>query len=270
LTKRWTPDFMTYASVARGARGGGQNGPGAPNLTYKGDTVWTYEIGSKASALDGRLTANVAAFYNDYKNFIGANALAPSTILNPATGQPVGFVAINLNSGDVKSYGAEAELAFNVNRLWRVYANATLLHARVTDASEFQQTTGYAYPGDRILFVPDANYAVGTNLRLPFHGEQALVLDANVVAKGSRTGASLDAASVPVLDAYRLVNASLTWQGGPLEVGVFATNLFDEKYLETYLDASLLRRAGLPGPLISNLAVQTARRRVGLRGTVRF
>ena len=270
LTKRWTPTFMTYASVARGARGGGQNGPGAPNLIYKGDTVWTYEIGSKASALGGRLTANVAAFYNDYKNFIGANALAPSTILNPATGQPVGFVAINLNSGDVKSYGAEAELSFNINRLWRVYANATLLHARVTDASEFQATTGYAYPGDRILFVPDANYAVGTNVRLPFHGDQALVLDANVVAKGSRTGASLDAASVPVLAPYHLVNASLTWQGGPLEVGVFATNLFDEKYLETYLDASLLRRAGLPAPLVSNLAVQTPRRRVGLRGTVRF
>ena len=270
LTKRWTSDFMTYASVARGVRGGGQNGPGAPNLTYRGDSVWTYEVGSKASALDGRLTANVAAFYNDYKNFIGANALAPSTILNPATGQPVGFVAINLNSGDVKSYGAEAELAFNVSKLWRVYANATLLHARVTDASEFRATTGYAYPGDRILFVPDANYAIGTNVRVPFYKDQAIVLDTNVVAKGQRTGASLDATSVPILDAYHLVNASVAWQAGPLEVAAFATNLFNEKYIETYLDASLLRRAGLPAPLVSNLAIQSPRRRIGIRGTVRF
>ena len=270
LTKRWTPEFMTYASVAKGVRGGGQNGPGAPNLTYQGDSVWTYEIGSKASAFDGRLTANVAAFYNDYKNFIGANALAPSTIRNPATGQPVGFVAINLNSGDVESYGAEAELSFNVNRLWRVYGNATLLHARVTDASQFRNTTGYAYPGNRILFVPDANYAVGTNVRLPFHDDQAIVVDANLIGKGSRTGASLDAASVPLLEAYRIVNASVTWQAGPIEVGAFATNLFDEKYLETYLDPSLLRRAGLPAPLVSGLAIQTPRRRVGIRGTVRF
>jgi iron complex outermembrane receptor protein len=270
LTKRWTSDFMTYASVARGVRGGGQNGPGAPNLTYRGDSVWTYEVGSKASAFDGRLTANVAAFYNDYKNFIGANALAPSTILNPATGQPVGFVAINLNSGDVKSYGAEAELAFNVNKLWRVYANATLLHARVTDASQFRATTGYAYPGDRILFVPDANYAIGTNVRVPFYKDQAIVIDTNVVAKGRRTGASLDAASVPILDAYHLVNASVAWQAGPLEVAAFATNLFNEKYIETYLDASLLRRAGLPAPLVSNLAIQSPRRRIGIRGTVRF
>ncbi len=270
LTKRWTPDFMTYASVARGVRGGGQNGPGAPNLTYRGDSVWTYEVGSKASALDGRLTANVAAFYNDYKNFIGANALAPSTILNPATGQPVGFVAINLNSGDVESYGAEAELSFSISKLWRVYANATLLHSRVTDARQFQAVTGYAYPGDRILFVPDANYAVGTNLRLPFHGDQAIVLDTNVVAKGARTGGSLDAASVPILSPYYLVNASLGWQAGPLEVAAFATNLLNEKYVETYLDASLLRRAGLPAPLVSNLAIQSPRRRIGIRGTIRF
>ncbi len=270
LTKRWTPGFMTYASVARGVRGGGQNGPGAPNLTYDGDSVWTYEIGSKTSAFGGRLTANVAAFYNDYRNFIGANALAPSTIRNPATGQPAGFVAINLNSGDVESYGAEAELAFNINKAWRVYANATLLHARVTDSSQFRAITGYAYPGDRILFVPDANYAIGTNLRLPFHDDQALVLDTNLIGKGARTGASLDAASVPILKAYHLVNASLTWQGGPIEVGAFATNLFNEKYLETYLDPSLLRRAGLPAPLVSGLAVQTARRRVGIRGTIRF
>jgi iron complex outermembrane receptor protein len=270
LTKRWTPDFMTYASVAKGVRGGGQNGPGAPNLTYQGDSVWTYEVGSKASAFGGRLTANVAAFYNDYKNFIGANALAPSTILNPATGQPVGFVAINLNSGDVESYGAEAELSFNINKLWRVYGNATLLHARVTDASQFRNITGYAYPGNRILFVPDANYAVGTNLRLPFNQDQAIVFDANLIGKGSRTGASLDAASVPLLEAYHLVNASVTWQAGPLEVGAFATNLFDEKYLETYLDPSLLRRAGLPAPLVSGLAIQTPRRRIGIRGTVRF
>jgi iron complex outermembrane receptor protein len=62
----------------------------------------------------------------------------------------------------------------------------------------------------------------------------------------------------------------VSWQAGPLEVAAFATNLFNEKYIETYLDASLLRRAGLPAPLVSNLAIQSPRRRIGIRGTVRF
>lgn len=54
LQKRWSPDFMTYASTARGVRGGGQNAPGSPNLIYRGDSVWTYEVGTKLSAFNRR------------------------------------------------------------------------------------------------------------------------------------------------------------------------------------------------------------------------
>lgn len=263
LTKKWTPEFMTYASVARGVRGGGQNGPGAPNLIYGNDSVWTYEVGAKTSALGGRLAANVAAFYNDYSDFIGANALAPST-----TG--VGFVAINLNSGKVKSYGLESELNFRIMPDWRLYSNATLLHARVTDSRQFLATTGYAYPGNRILFVPDANYTVGTNYQLRLSQDHALVFDANVVAKGDRVGGSLNAASVPVLEHYYLTNGSLTYRTQRFEIGLWATNLFNEKYVESYLDKSLLQRAGVPAVLVNNLVIQGYRRRVGVRGTVKF
>ncbi|MET0270495.1 MAG: TonB-dependent receptor, partial [Sphingomonas sp.] len=73
LSQKWTPDVMTYASVAKGVRGGGQNGPGAPNLIFDGDDVWTYEAGVKLTALDRRLSLDAAVFYNDYNNFIGQN-----------------------------------------------------------------------------------------------------------------------------------------------------------------------------------------------------
>lgn len=270
LTKRWTPEFMTYASVARGVRGGGQNGPGAPNLIYRGDSVWTYEVGTKASALDGRLQGNVALFYNDYKDYIGPNALAPSTIIDPSTGQPAGFVAVNLNTGDAETYGAEAELNFQATRDLRLYGNLTLLHARVTDASQFLATTGFEYPGNRVPFVPALTYAVGANLRLPFTDKHAVVVDANVVGKGRRFSNSLDIASQPFLESYNLVNASVGWQTTHFDVALFATNLFNEKYIESYLDKSFLGRAGLPAPLVNNLVIQGNRRRVGLRGTVRF
>jgi iron complex outermembrane receptor protein len=35
LTQRWTDNWMTYASIARGFRGGGANSPGAPNPIWK-------------------------------------------------------------------------------------------------------------------------------------------------------------------------------------------------------------------------------------------
>ena len=269
LTKRWTPTFMTYASVARGVRGGGQNGPGSPNLTYRGDSVWTYEVGTKTTTFNNRLTGNVSAFYNDYSDFIGPNALAPSTFLTPG-GQPVGFVAINLNTGTVKSYGAEVELNLRISRALQLYANGTYLHARVTDSTEFLQTTGYAYPGDRIAFVPTVNYTVGGSYRLALPHDQGLLLDGNMIYKGRRVAPSLDAASIPYLESYRLVNASIGWQTSYFDVALFATNLFNEKYLESYLDKSLLGRAGVPGFLANNLEIPGSRRRIGLRGTIRF
>ncbi|RZM16455.1 MAG: TonB-dependent receptor, partial [Sphingomonas sp.] len=47
ITRHWSDQLMTYASVARGYRGGGFNAPTAPIRQYKGDSAWTYEIGSK-------------------------------------------------------------------------------------------------------------------------------------------------------------------------------------------------------------------------------
>lgn len=263
LTKHWSEALMTYGSVARGFRGGGQNGPGAPNLIYRGDSVWTYELGTKMFALDNKLSLDASVFYNDYKDFIGPNALAPST-----TG--VGFVAINLNAGDVETYGFEAEAIYQIKDNWNVRGNVTLLNARVTDSSQFQATTGFPYPGDRILLVPDWNFNVGTNYGWEIGVADRLVFDAAVIGKGDRTGATFDATDVPVMPEYYLVNTSLAWQHDNVEIALFATNLFDEKYQEVFIDSSVLSRAGFPPALASDVAIQGARQRIGIRASLAF
>ena len=202
-------------------------------------------------------------FYNDYSDFIGPNALARST-----TG--AGFVAVNLNSGHVNSYGLELEASYTPTTLLRVYGNATLLHARVTDATEFRQTTGYDYAGNRIPFVPSLNFTAGVTDRVPLGSSDNLLLDANVVFKGRRQADSLDATRVPFLAPYALANGSIGWQHGGFELAAFTTNLFNSKYLETYLDSSLLSRAGLPAPLAQNLGILGQRRRVGVRASFKF
>ncbi|WP_262692571.1 TonB-dependent receptor [Kordiimonas aestuarii] len=261
LTKNWNEDVMTYASVARGVRGGGQNGPGAPNLIYRGDSVWTYELGTKLTTADKSFSLDAAVFYNDYKHFIGQNALAPST-----TG--AGYVAVNLNSGTVHSYGAEAEMHWQLTSNWRIDASATLLHARIVDGSEFEDTTGYALPSDRIIFTPDWNFSLGTNYVVPV-GDNELAFDLGLVGKGSRMGSSLDPDVAPLLETYYLVNGSITWRMERFEVAAFVSNLFNDKYMESYIDQSLLVRAGLAA-VAQNLGLQGERRRIGVRATVRF
>ena len=262
LTKHWTPDVMTYASISRGFRGGGSNGPGSPNPIYKGDSVWTYEVGAKTESQDHRLSADVAVFYNDYNDFIGQNSLAAST-----TG--VGFVAINLNTGHVQSYGVEIEAQYRpIDRL-AFSTGITLQHARITDGSEYVQTTGMPLPSDRILFQPDWNFYANASYTYPI-GADDLRWDGTLIGKGDRVGSTLSPASVPKLDPYYLVNTSLTYTHGRIELSLFATNLFNEKYLESYLDSSLLTTAGFPAFLAHNLGIQGDRRRVGVRVGYKF
>jgi iron complex outermembrane receptor protein len=263
LTKHWTPDVMTYASVAKGVRGGGQNSPGAPNLIFRGDSVWTYEVGSKLTALDRKLSLNADVFYNDYSNFIGPNGIAPST-----TG--AGFVTVNLNAGHVTSYGLEAELNWNVTERLNLYGSATYLHARITNQDEYVAVAGYRLPGDHIPFVPDWNFATGVNYKIPLKYDDKLTLNVNEVAKGSRRGGSLDVNSEPILKAYELTNASITFDHGGLEIAAFATNLLNKKFLENYFDKSYLSRAGFTGPLVINLSIPGERRRIGVRASVKF
>jgi len=263
LTRHWTSDVMTYASVARGSRGGGQNPPGSPNLIYKGDNVWTYELGTKLSLLDHRLTTNADVFYNNYNNFIGPNAIAPST-------SGIGFVTVDLNAGHVTSYGFEDETNWNVTNAWNLHGSLTLLHARVTNDQEFIQVSGYALPGTRIPFVPDWNFLVGSSYKVPLSSGDDIVFNADEVAKGSRTGGSLDPTVDPLLKPYYLFNPSVTYHHQNLEVALFGTNVFNYRYLENYFDKSYLARAGFTGNLVTSLSTPGERGRYGIRFTMKY
>ena len=260
LTKHWTSNWMTYASISRGFRGGGSNGAGAPNPIYQGDSVWTYELGAKFETDDHKLSLDADVFYNDYSNFIGQNSLAPT-----AGGS---FVAVNLNTGQVESYGAEAEVDWRPTQRWDFNAGVTLLHARITNGSEYVDTTHMPLPDNRILFTPDWNFDLNGSYTQPI-GDDSLRFDGTLIGKGDRVGSTLTPTSVPVLPAYLLVNTSITYTHGRYELALFATNLTNTKYFESYLDSSLLSTAGL-GAYAHDLGVLADLRRVGVRASYKF
>ena len=57
-------------------------------------------------------------------------------------------------------------------------------------------------------------------------------------------------------------NTALTYRRDALTVGLFANNLFDEEYFESYIDGSLLAALGL---LDQNLGILGHGRNVGVR-----
>ncbi len=67
---------LLYASVNRGAKGGGWSAPTSgfvdpSTLPYKAETLTSYELGVKSTFLDGAARINAATFYYDYKDYQG-------------------------------------------------------------------------------------------------------------------------------------------------------------------------------------------------------
>jgi len=114
---RFSDEFLAYASVSTGFKGGGVNprpffGPSTGECdapTYAGgpcnqiksfnpETIRTYEVGFKADLLDRRLRLNGAAFFNEYSNIILQLSACPeSPCLLPA----------NVGAADVKGFELE-------------------------------------------------------------------------------------------------------------------------------------------------------------------
>ena len=274
ITRHWNSDLMTYASVARGSRGGGFNPPAVPlNLrTYKGDSAWTYELGTKYTSPDRRISLAAAAFYNDYKNYIGLNSIL---------GLPVGFTTIDLNSGDVETYGIEVEGVFRVTPQWTLSGGGSLMRARLVNTDIYSETTatptdpdGRTLASNRLAFQPDWNFSLNSDYVVPL-GDGDLTFNANLVGKGARIPASIrqETPEFPghpelrELKGYVLTNGSITYRINNIEVGAFVNNLFNTKYYESYIERTTLVLAGLPS---SDVGIMGDKRRYGVRTRIRF
>jgi iron complex outermembrane receptor protein len=257
VTRKWTPDLMTYVSVARGYRGGGFNAPTAPTRTYRGDSAWTYEAGAKYSSPGFNLSSSV--FYSDYKDYIGLNSIAPA-----AGG---GLVTVDLNTGDVESYGVEIEAMVRPVQAWTLRGGFTWMHARITDDSAYTATTGRRLSSDRLTFQPDWTASFASDYRIDTGGDSDVTLSAGLVGKGKRLAATLNETTPTFLDSYWLTNASIAYRTGPVEVALFANNIFNTEYFESYIEKTTLALAGLPA---SDLGITGDRRRYGVRASLKF
>lgn len=108
LTYEDDPEHILYASAAKGFRTGGTNPvrPASCDPTsihpYAGDSLWSYELGTKDTLLDRRLRFDGSAFYILWRN-MQSDAVAPCTypdIVNAGSATSRGFdLSIDLAAG---------------------------------------------------------------------------------------------------------------------------------------------------------------------------
>ena len=234
-----TPDHMVYGMVAKGFRPGGlvpstpAGVPGGgsldcladlkaidPNLTldatrrFKSDSLWNYEIGTKTTWLDRRLTLNAAAFYIKWKDIQQQILLA------------CGF-QYRANAGAAESKGGEFELHARPTASLDVSLGVGYQDAKITAASSGGAVSPQQ-PGSPIYQVPDwtANGAISYTTVLT--SAWSLVSGAD----WSHVGKSFSGNNNPVdpreRAAYDLINARLAFVHGSMEFAVVGKNLSNE------------------------------------------
>jgi iron complex outermembrane receptor protein len=93
---------MVYASVSTGYKSGGLQDGGRP---YGAETLTNYEVGNKATFLDGKLRWNNALYYERFKDF---------QFSAPVTNVDGTHSLATSNAEGAKVYGLESEIAYKV------------------------------------------------------------------------------------------------------------------------------------------------------------
>jgi len=222
LEYRPAADLLLYANVSRGARNGGLNSPvtasffptpeeQAEALTFDKDEVTAYEVGVK-STLAQRLVVNASLYYNDFADI--------QVLLREAAS---GFGYFE-NGPDARILGAELAMTWRASDNWDLFLRA----ARID--TDFRQTivTGAApldiQKGDRLPFVPDYSFNVGTQATYPV-GDGNIVGRLDFMKTASQVG---NVETQAELGGYHRLDLRLGYERDNWSATLFAENLTNE------------------------------------------
>jgi iron complex outermembrane receptor protein len=224
-------DIMVYTLAARGFRPGGlvPSIPGnatsdplgcfaqlqalgytsaAQTKHYESDHLWNYEIGSKTSWADNRVTLNAAAFFIDWPNIQELVAL------------PCGF-QFRANAGAAQSKGGDLDLHARPLEHLDLSTGIGYQHARITKTTpESPQQVG-----DRVYQVPDWTANVSGAYTVPVSGNANIVSTLTWTYVGDSTSANVTPASPRIRPSYALLDTRIAYELGAYEVAFVGKNL---------------------------------------------
>ncbi|WP_167541092.1 TonB-dependent receptor [Janthinobacterium agaricidamnosum] len=217
---RLDQDHMLYASAGKGFRYGGNNQPvpfklcgvNAPT-TFAPDSLWNYEVGSKNTLLDHRMTFNVSAYVIEWSDVQVFNKL-PCTYY------------YTLNAGKIRSQGLELETAFKLTRRATFGLSASYNNAYAKDTVVTGIAAQNIPAGSRTPYAPHfaANATVGYSI--PLSGSDEIGVSASYAYRGdSYTNFAKAQGSYEEIPSSNMVNATLTYKTRGYEVGLFGSNL---------------------------------------------
>lgn len=243
----YAPDDATlvYVSATKGFRAGGANraiplslcadqlaelGLSEAPRQFQSDSLWTYELGWKASVLDRRLSAAAAVYrtkWSDLQQSI--------TLLGGACD-----FSFTDNVGEATIDGAELELTALLSERLTLKATGSYNDAKISAAA----ANTPAEVGDPLQDAPRWTFALLAGYRHPLTDRLALLADAGYQYSSSVFG-SFDVDSPDYRrDGYGLLNARVGVEGSSWSLVAGVTNVLDKDAELAFPDSAA---ANLPG-----------------------
>jgi iron complex outermembrane receptor protein len=240
LAFRPADHYLAYATASKGFREGGPNrfntssplcqhdlnalGLSRAPDTYKPDSLWTYELGSKNELQGGRTTLNVATYYTDWKN-----------IQQQVNLLSCGFQFVG-NVGAATIKGAELSMETRLTSELTVGGSATYTQGEITKSASGVS----AQVGQPVLDTPKwmgnvyAEYAFaiasGTaSLRADYqyHGSNLRAFESTMLVTYPDGSSGLIPNSAQMQQAYRVLNLNFSLTYGKWQYRAYADNLLN-------------------------------------------
>jgi iron complex outermembrane receptor protein len=244
---RVTPAASVYGTAARGFKAGGFNAASPSGAeAYGQEHSWNYEGGVKTSAMNGRLSASVAAFHIEWSDL-------QVNVPNPfVPGQF--FIG---NAAGATSSGLEFELHARPDRGVDLFGGAGFTHARFSEGSV---SSGVNVSGRTLANAPSYTADFGVQYSRPLREGLSLVARAEALCYGDY---QYDDANTAGQGAYTLTNLRAGLRGRHAFGEVWVRNAFDTRYVPVAFPYPGLAASGFVGEA-------GAPRTFGLRAGVSF
>tara|TARA_B110001454_G_scaffold209723_1_gene223495 strand:+ start:6302 stop:8383 length:2082 start_codon:yes stop_codon:yes gene_type:complete len=217
-----TANLSLYAGVSKGFKSGGFT-IGAPGPAVQPETLWSYEAGVKAQMFDRRLTANVAAFWYDYKDMVVTRIVGAQTIDENAGKATIKGIEFELTARPIDNLRIDASLGL-LDPKFDQYTSADPLNT----AAGVISLAGNQLPGA-------AKYAgrLGAVYDIPVGDRAMISIGGDMTFSGNTYFDPFEhkTASQP---AYELYNANLTYDsGGPWAITAWIRNITDKTIISS-------------------------------------
>lgn len=239
------PDILVYATYAKTFKSGGINQNGVPGdaagdpllaaATIRPESVNHYEAGLKSAVWDGRVTANLAIFRTDIKDY-------QANVNNGQFGVLRGYLA---NADKVRTQGVEADLSFRPSDRFRAYLGGAYTDAKYTrfvDAPCPPELSGGStspancdISGQRLPGVSKWALSFGAEVNAPslLFGEEGQFYVGYDGSYRSNFSSNATPSAYTWVDGYSLSNFRAGFRADRgIDIFAWVRNAFDRNYME--------------------------------------